>query len=159
LEQLWPTPLNPVGDHASTTGGDMTEALALPLHKRAAKRPPPAARGARPRPGTATNSASSKPVEILAPDGYCADLLLEYATPLFPAEIDRSSGWMVRLQPPPGGAWVLDFLSVVERWLESIPLPCTKVLYGDSSYLIRASTNSDQHAARSASAPANGAAH
>jgi hypothetical protein len=159
LEQLWPTPLNPVGDHASTTGGDMTEAPAPPLHKREPKRQPPSPRGARPRPPTATNSASSKPVEILAPDGYCADLLLEYATPLFPAEIIHGSGWMVRLQPPPGGAWVLEVLSVVERWLESIPLPCTKVLYGDSSYLIRASTNIDRHAARSAFAPANGAAH
>ena len=64
-------------------------------------------------------------------------LLLEYAAPLFPAEIVSGSAWVVRLQPPTGGGWVLELLSLVERWLESARLPCAKVLYGGRSYLIR----------------------
>lgn len=80
---------------------------------------------------------------------------------MFPAEIVPGSAWIVRLQPPPGGEWVLEVLSLVERWLDSIPLPCTKVFYGDRSYLIRASTGVARFAgaAESAFAPATGAVH
>lgn len=50
-------------------------------------------------------------------------------------------GLIVRLQPPsadPG--WVIELLTLVERWLESAPLPCASLLYGGRSYLIRSST-------------------
>jgi hypothetical protein len=104
----------------------MTEALSSP-HIESPMHPPP-------------GLASSKPVEIIAPNRYCADRLLEDAARLFPAEILPGPVSIVRLQPPAGGEWVLETLSLVERWLDSIPLPCTKVLYGDRSYLIRAST-------------------
>jgi hypothetical protein len=81
-------------------------------------------------------------IEIVAPDRYCTALLLEYAAPLFPAEIVAGSGWAVRLQPPAGegGAWVLELLALVEQWLESARLPCAKALYGGRSYLFHGST-------------------
>ncbi len=117
----------------------MTEAPALPVRKRGRRRPRPAPRS-RPRTSTAWSPESAQPVEIVAHDPYCTSLLLEYAAPLFPAEVVSSSGWIVRLQPPVGGGWVLELLSLVERWLEAARLPCAKVLYGGRSYLIRTST-------------------
>lgn len=80
------------------------------------------------------------PIEVVAPDSYCSTLLLEQAHPFFPAEIVSGSAWIVRLQPPSGRGWVLELLALVERWLDSVPLPCAKVLYGGRSYLIRAPT-------------------
>jgi hypothetical protein len=78
---------------------------------------------------------------------------------LFQAEIVSGSAWIVRLQSPTGGGWALEFLSLVERWLESAPLPCAKVLCGGRSYLIRASTDVAQFAgAEWAPAAATGAA-
>ncbi len=44
----------------------------------------------------------------------------------------------------PASRWVLELLSLVERWLEAARLPCAKVLYGDRSYLIRISGNTAQ---------------
>jgi hypothetical protein len=124
----------------------MVEAPALPFRKRGRKRRP-ALGGARPSPPTAWSAESAQPVEIVAPDRYCIGLLLEYAAPLFPAEIVSGPGWVVRLQPPPGGEWVLELLSLVERWLESARLPWANVLYDGRSYLIRASTEVAQFAA------------
>lgn len=80
-------------------------------------------------------------VEVVAPDVECAALLLEYASPLFPAEIVSADESVVRLQPPLGAGWVIELLALVERWLESVPLPCVKLLYGGRSYLIRSSTH------------------
>ena len=114
----------------------MTEAPALPLLKRGRKRAS-TRRRARPSLPTAWNSENVQPVDVVANDPYCTSLLLEYAAPLFPAEIVSGSAWVVRLQPPTGGGWVLELLSLVERWLESARLPCAKVLYGGRSYLIR----------------------
>lgn len=80
-------------------------------------------------------------VELVAPDRECAALFVEYAAPLFPAEIASGSPATVRLQPPTGGSrWVIDLLAVVERWLEAVPLPCVNLMYGGRSYLIRSST-------------------
>jgi hypothetical protein len=118
----------------------MTEAPAPPLTKRGRKRLP-TSRETRPKPPTAWSSESAQPVEIVAHDPYCTSILLDYATPLFPAEIVSGSAWIVRLQPPPGGGWVLELLSLVERWLEAARLPCAKVLYGGRSYLVRTSTD------------------
>jgi hypothetical protein len=38
-------------------------------------------------------------------------------------------------------------LSLLDRWLESVPLPCAKVLYGGHSYLIRSSIEAAQRGA------------
>jgi hypothetical protein len=114
----------------------MTEAPALPFVTRGGKRTA-ALRGARPSLPTPWTE-SAHPVEIVVNDPYCTNLLLEYATPLFPAEIVSDSPWVVRLQPPAGGGgWVLELLTLIHRWLESARLPCAKVLYGGRSYLIR----------------------
>jgi hypothetical protein len=121
----------------------MTEAPASPLLERAKRRPPPGA---------------TQPIEIVAPDRYCTDLLLEYAAPLYPAEVVSGPAWIVRVQPPAGGAWVLEFLALVERWLESAPLPCATVHCGGRSYLIRASTEVAEFAAAAESAAARATA-
>lgn len=105
----------------------------------------PAARPVRPTPRTAWSSEGLHRVEIVAPDRECAALLLEYASPLFPAELITSPELIVRLQPPsaePG--WVIELLTLVERWLASAPLPCASLLYGGRSYLIRSSTHRRQ---------------
>jgi hypothetical protein len=96
---------------------------------------PRKAKSARPDPFTAWDYGS-EPVEIVAPDEHCATLLLDYVKPLFPAELVDGPGWIVRLQPPVGPAWVTDLLSVVERWLATVPLPCTKLSYGGRDYVI-----------------------
>ena len=109
------------------------------LRRRAAVRP--AQREARP----AWSFDGLHRVEIVAPDPECAALLLEYASPLFPGEIVAGAPLIGRLQPPPHGAgWVIELLALVERWLESAPLPCAKLLYGGRSYLIRSSTHRRQ---------------
>jgi hypothetical protein len=108
----------------------------LPLHPRST-RPPPVRRAGL---TLVASPELSSPVEIISPDPYCAALLLEAAGKLFSAEILPGSGCVVRLQPPPGGDWVLEVIALVEGWLDSIPLPCTKVFYGERSYLIRGSS-------------------
>ena len=89
---------------------------------------------------TAWNPERPEPVDVVAPDWYCVALLLRYAALLFPAEIVSGPEWIVRLRPPAEGAWVLELLVLVERWLESAPLPCATLHYSGRSYLIRAST-------------------
>lgn len=105
-----------------------------------------APRPARPRQATLWSSERAKPVEIVAHDEYCTALLLEHATPFFPAEIVSGPAWIVRVQPPAGGGRVLELLSLVERWLEAARLPCAKVLYGDRSYLVRTPVERLHHA-------------
>lgn len=86
----------------------------------------------------ARSSDGVRHIEIVAPDQLSTALLLEYAAPLFPAEHVSGSSWIVRLQPPPSeGKWVIELLSLVERWLESTRLPSANVVYGGRSYLIR----------------------
>jgi len=94
------------------------------------------------------------PVEIFAPDRYWADLLLEYAAPLFPAEIAPGLVWKVRLQPPAAGSgWVLELISVLERWLAAAKLPWVTVLYGGRNYLIRPATDIARFAATESEQP------
>ena len=89
-------------------------------------------------PSSARNGKSVGPVEIVAPDRQSMARLLEETVSLFPAElVATDAAWVVRFQPPPGGAWVLDFLALVERWLESCRLSSAEVLYGDRRYQIR----------------------
>lgn len=107
----------------------MTSAPSLTFFKRGSKQP-----------RAAWSPEGVRPIEIVAPDQLSTALLLEYAAPLFPAEHVSGSSWIVRLQPPPtGGKWVLELLSLVERWLESTRLPSANVVYGGRSYLIRSS--------------------
>jgi len=81
-------------------------------------------------------------VEIVAPDIECAALLLEYASPVIPAQLVSGAATIVRLAPPPNDTgWVIELLAVVERWLDAAPLPCAKLLYGGRSYLIRSTTH------------------
>ena len=89
---------------------------------------------------SAWNFENVSTVEIVAPDRYCASLLLDHAEPLFPAEIVVSGpNWVVRFQPPATGRdWVAELLAVIETWLQSAPLPCAKVRHGDHDYLVRA---------------------
>ena len=87
-----------------------------------------------------TRSTGVKPIEIFAPDRRSTELLLLYAAPLFQAEIGPGFVWIVKLQPPPTGAgWVVDFLSLVQRWLESARLPWANIVYDGRRYLIRPS--------------------
>jgi hypothetical protein len=124
----------------------MSSAPSLPFLKRGRKHPPAAWR-----------SPQVRPIEIVAPDQLSTALLLEYAAPVFPAELVSGTSWIVRLQPPPsGGGWVLDLLAIVERWLESARLPCANVVYGGRSYMIRTPT----HLALAGGSPTKvGAAH
>jgi hypothetical protein len=124
----------------------MTEAPAPPFRKRRPTRRP-AARPSRASPRSAWAPESLHRVDVVAPDPECASLLLEYASPLFPAELVSGPELLVRLQPPIGAGWVIEPLSLVERWLDSARLPCAKVLYGGRSYLVRSSTHVAQLAA------------
>ncbi|HEY5058380.1 MAG TPA: hypothetical protein VII51_05130 [Gaiellaceae bacterium] len=123
----------------------MAVAPVVPFLTRLRKRPVP--RWARPSEPTVPSSERAHAIEVVAPDEYCTALLVEYAAPYFPAKIVSDSGWVVRLQPPAGGAWVLELLSLVDRWLEAARLPCAKVLYGGRSYLIRAPIDVTPYAA------------
>ena len=97
-------------------------------------------RPARRNPRTPRTVEGLHRVEVIAPDPECAALLLQYASPVFPAELVEGVPLMVRLQPPRDETrWTIELLALVERWLESAPLPYAKVLYGGRSYLIRSS--------------------
>ena len=139
-----PTPCSVAGESQPTIGADMSAAPAPSSRKRALRRPP-TTRSERPIPRTASSSEGLHRVEIVAPDPECAALLLEYASPLFPTELITGPELIVRLQPPPAEpGWVIELLTLVERWLESAPLPCANLLYGGRSYLIRSSTRLSQ---------------
>ena len=128
----------------------MTEAPILPFVKHASKCASPAARVPRWSPAIGWGSECDQPVEVVAPDRYCANLLLELAAPIVPTELLPGAALIVRLQPPlaaRGGWWVLEVLSVLDRWLASVPLPCAKVLYGGHSYLIRSSIETAERGA------------
>ena len=118
----------------------MLEATALPLRERGPRRP----RGSVPRRArtslpTAWVSGGVHPLDIVVHDRDSARILLEYAAPLFAAEVVPGPVWAIRLQPPAGEGWIAALLALIERWLESARLPCAKVLCGDRSYLIRTS--------------------
>src|SRR5213083_3037913 len=105
-----PTHVRLVGDHASTTGGDMTEAPAPLLLERRKRGSIP--RGARLDSATTWSSGGVHPVEIVVHDRDSTRILLEHAAPLFPAEVVSGSAWTVRLQPPTEGSWIPELLSL-----------------------------------------------
>jgi hypothetical protein len=84
-----------------------------------------------------TESTPAPLVEVVAPDGYSAALLVEFAAPLFSAEIVEDSGFIVRLRPPASPGSALRVRLLVESWLEAVPLPCVTLFHADRSYLIR----------------------
>jgi hypothetical protein len=118
----------------------MTEAPVLPLHQKPARQGPDR-RVAQPRAPGVPSTERSMPILVSSPDRYCAELLLEEAVKVFPAEIVTDSGWSVRLHPPGGADSVIAVLSLVEAWMASIPLPSTKVFCGDAAYVAGASAD------------------
>lgn len=109
----------------------MSSAPSLPFLKRGRKHAPAARR-----------LQAVGTIEIVAPDQLSTALLLEYAAPVFQAEVVSGTSWTVRLQPlSTGGGWVLELLTLVEHWLDSARLPCANVSYGGRSYTIRTSTH------------------
>jgi hypothetical protein len=84
----------------------------------------------------AWSSDGKQPVEIVVHDWDSTRILLDYAAPLFPAELVPGSAWTVRLKPVTRGSWIPQLMSLILHWLESARLPCAKVLYGGRSYLI-----------------------
>jgi hypothetical protein len=119
-------------------------ALAVPAHRSRERR------SDEPRRPTVLSPARPKPVEIVAPDRYCADLLLGDAAQLFSGELVPGPGWVVRVQPPAGVEGVLEVLALVVHWLDSIPLSCAAVFHDGSTYLLRGAAT-DTAAKRSAS--------
>ncbi len=118
----------------------MLEATELPLRERGPHRP----RGSGPHPErtslpTSWVYGSVHPVDIVVHDRDSARILLDYAVPLFAAEVVPGPVWAIRLQPPAGEGWIVALLRLIERWLESAHLPCAKVLCCGRSYLIRTS--------------------
>jgi hypothetical protein len=106
-----------------------------------------APRRRRPDALTAWGSENVESVEVVTPDGYASALLIEYVGSWYPAQILTGKSWSVRLEGgPAGGEWVFEVFALVERWLEAVPLPCAKVRYGGSTYLIRASPGSQPFA-------------
>jgi hypothetical protein len=129
----------------------MPEAPASPISKRRMTRRR-VARSTRPSPPVAWTSDTADPVEVVAPDSELAGVLLDYAAPLFPGEIVSGREVIVRLQPAPGPGWVLELLSLVDRWVESTRLPGATVRYGGRSYPIRALNHVGQPASAGAAA-------
>jgi hypothetical protein len=112
----------------------MIEAPPLPsLNRRKVRHRP-----ARPTPPTAWTSGSGQLIEVIASTPTHAAILLDYASPLFPVQLVAESELIVRLQPIPGPAWVLELLALLDRWLISTQLPCVRLRYGGRSYIIRA---------------------
>lgn len=140
---MWLTGFGLVGDGASTVGEEMTEATVLPLARAGNSRR--TARSARERRSVGLGFNGVETVEIVAPDLYSAALLVGYAAASFACEIVPGSAWVVRLERSmTGGDWMVELLSLVERWLKSVPLPCVKALHDDRRYLIRASSQGAQ---------------
>jgi hypothetical protein len=130
----WPTPCSVAGESQPTIGAVMSAAPAPSPVERTLRRRP-TARPERPTPRTAWSSEGVHRVGIVAPDPDSVALLLEYASPLFSAKLITGPELIVRLQPPstePG--WVIELLALVERWLESVPLPSASLTYGGRSY-------------------------
>jgi hypothetical protein len=76
-------------------------------------------------------------VEIVAPDRFCAHVFLNLMGSLFPFElVGTGTSWVIRLRPH-GSAWEGRLLLLVQRWLETCPLPCATIGYGGRRYIFR----------------------
>jgi hypothetical protein len=77
-------------------------------------------------------------VEIVAPDRFCAGVFLDLMGSLFPFElVGTGASWVIRLQPPHESSWEGRLLLLVQRWLETCPLPCATIGYGGRRYVFR----------------------
>jgi hypothetical protein len=77
-------------------------------------------------------------VDLVAPDSFCAGLLVGLVGSWCPYElVGTGAGWVVRLQQRTGVAWEADLLLLVQRWLEACPLPCATIISGGRRYLLR----------------------
>jgi len=86
----------------------------------------------------ASPEATAATVEIVAPDRSCAHVFLELMGSLFPFEIvGTGSSWVIRLQPPHGSSWEGRLLLLIQRWLETCPLPCAPIGYAGRTYVFR----------------------
>ena len=86
----------------------------------------------------ASRAAEHARVEIVAPDRFCAGLLVELIGSTCPFElVGTGTGWVVRLQERSGLAWEADLLLLVQRWLEACPLPCATIVCRGRKYLLR----------------------
>ncbi|MGZ4360562.1 MAG: hypothetical protein ACXVZW_12390 [Gaiellaceae bacterium] len=122
----------------------MSIAPALPFLRRRGTASSPR----RPIPPQGWGQSSVQAVEIFAPDRPLSDLLIEFAAPLFRAEIVPGCVWIVRVQPPSADTgWVLELLSLLERWLHAVNLPWVTVVYDGRSYLIRAAAHATRRTA------------
>jgi hypothetical protein len=91
-----------------------------------------------PTEATRVREAMPATVEIVAPDRFCARVFLELMGSLFPFElVGTDSSWVIRLQPPQGSSWEGRLLLLVQRWLETCPLPCATIGYGGRRYVFR----------------------
>jgi hypothetical protein len=93
--------------------------------------------------GAARGGWEARPatVEIVAPDGFCARVFLELMGSLFSFElVGTGTSWVIRLQPPHGSEWEGRLLLLVQRWLESCPLPCATIGYGGRRYVFRSAS-------------------
>jgi len=92
-------------------------------------------------PAGATRTAwggESATVEIVAPDRFCAQVFVNLVGSLFPFElVGTGTSWVIRLRPLRESAWEGRLLLLVQRWLESCPLPCATIEYGGRRYVFR----------------------
>ena len=145
-------------------GGEMIETPVLPFVRLGMKRPPPAACRPRSDSSVAWSPERNQPVEIVTPDQYLRRPAVGVRRPDRSCRA-RSGRWLDRraagAPAGTGGCWMLEVLSLLDRWLESVPLPCATVFYGGHSYLIRSSIETAQHGptSRSAFAAAHALAH
>jgi len=80
-------------------------------------------------------------VEIVAPDRFCARVFLELMGSAFPFElVGTGASWVISLQPPQGSSWEGRLLSLVQRWLETCPLPCATIGYRGRRYVFRSNS-------------------
>jgi hypothetical protein len=94
--------------------------------------------------GVERTTAERASVEIVAPDRFCAGLLVDLVGSLCPVElVGTGGGWVVRLQQRSRLAWQANLLLLVQRWLEACPLPCATIVYGGRRYLLRLALTSD----------------
>ena len=106
-----------------------------------------APQGSRGLPRRASRVTESARVDIVAPDRFCAGLLVELIGSTCPFElVGTGPGWVVRLQQRSGMAWEADLLLLVQRWLEACPLPCARIVCGGRRYLLRLAISPGQEA-------------
>jgi hypothetical protein len=82
----------------------MSEAPVLSFVKPGMKRPPVAACVPRSNVSVAWSSECDEPVEVVMPDRYCADLLLEFAAPIVSAELVLGAAFGRQAAGAPGRA-------------------------------------------------------